>query len=79
MASVIAQIKEHLGGAKTLADAIDDYDMEVVSRAGEEVNTSLQAMNFLMTWDLVEQSPSFKRSADPNEAALKIIGSGYSD
>jgi len=60
----------------TLADAINAYDTEVISRAGDEVSTSLQTMHFLMTWEKVQQSPSFKRSADPNEAAVRVLGLG---
>lgn len=74
--SLLAQLQAHLDPQqhKPLAEAINDYDAEVVSRAGDEVKTSLQTMHFLFTWELVEQSPSFTRSADPNDAALKIIG-----
>jgi hypothetical protein len=64
-----------LSGEKTLAEAIDIYDTEVVSRAGDEGNVSLQSMHFPTNWDMVEQSPSFRKSADPNEAALKVIHS----
>ncbi|CAJ2508578.1 Uu.00g136040.m01.CDS01 [Anthostomella pinea] len=71
--SLLAQVQAHLEEKKPLAEAINDYDAEVVARAGDEVKVSLQTMDFLLTWELVEQSPSFKRSADPNEAALKII------
>lgn len=71
--SLLDQIQVHLRGEKTLGQAIDIYDAEVVSRAGDEVNVSLQSMNFMMNWKMVEQSPSFRKSADPNEAALKII------
>ncbi|KAK5130347.1 hypothetical protein LTR08_002187 [Meristemomyces frigidus] len=74
VASLTAQLQAHLHESKPLADAINEYDAEVVARAGDEVKTSLQSMKFLMTWDLVEQSPSFTRSIDPNEAALKILG-----
>ncbi|KAK5114260.1 hypothetical protein LTR85_010325 [Meristemomyces frigidus] len=74
--SLLAQLQAHLqdNSGMPLAAVINEYDAEVVARAGDEVKTSLQTMEFLMTWELVEQSPSFKRSADPNEAAMKIIG-----
>ena len=75
MTSLLGQIQNHLSGENTLAHVIDVYDAEVVSRAGDEVNVSLRSMNFLTNWEMVEQSPSFKKSADPNEAALKVIHS----
>ncbi|KAK4993011.1 hypothetical protein LTR66_001677 [Elasticomyces elasticus] len=78
VSSLLSQLELFITGSgsspkPTLAELITAYDSEVIARAGDEVQTSLQTMRFLMTWDKVQQSASFTRSADPNAAALKIL------
>lgn len=75
--SLLTQIQAHWSGGKTLARTIDIHDAEMVSMAGDEVKVSVQSMKFLMNWEIVEQSPSFRKSADSNEAALKVVHGKY--
>ena len=70
--SLLAQTHAHLRGEKSLADAMAEYDAEMIARGGDEVSVSLQSMHLLMTWELVQEFPLFKRSGDLSEAALKI-------
>lgn len=47
-------------GEKTLADAIDAYDNEVLERGMLEMDISLKQTMFIHNWDTLMQSPMVK-------------------
>jgi hypothetical protein len=52
-------------GKKALADAVDEYEKEMVPRGREEVTCSVENGFMLHDWNKIQQSPVFQRGFKP--------------
>lgn len=55
------------GGKKALADAVQEYEDEMVKRAGEEVAVSMMNTEMMHDWPRLMESPFMQRGGDKNK------------
>ena len=53
----VSAIKQAASGEKSLADAVSDYDKEVLERGSLEMKISLQQTMFIHDWSKLKDSP----------------------
>ncbi|PWY90710.1 FAD binding domain-containing protein [Aspergillus heteromorphus CBS 117.55] len=58
-ANLVEAVRRFVSGTSTQADAISDYDTEMIDRAGGETNLSTVNTEMLHDWQKVLQSPLF--------------------
>lgn len=63
LAQVLTDVKR---GEKVLVDAVKEYEVEMVQRAGEEVNVSKMNTEMVHDWERLKESPFMQRGGDRN-------------
>jgi 2-polyprenyl-6-methoxyphenol hydroxylase-like FAD-dependent oxidoreductase len=61
---IVQAVKSILDGSKTQEQAIGSYEKEMIERAGAEVRLSTQNTGMIHNWELVLQSPLFRKGLD---------------
>ncbi|KAK5155235.1 hypothetical protein LTS14_006190 [Recurvomyces mirabilis] len=65
ISNLIAGIKQTVGGERTLEQAVDTYQEELIIRGSEEVKCSLENGKMLHDWEKVKSSPVFTNGFRP--------------
>ncbi|KAF4303257.1 putative FAD binding domain-containing protein [Botryosphaeria dothidea] len=60
-------LKAAVAGETTWQAAIDEYQAEMIDRAGDEVRTSLENTYMLHDWSKMQDSPIMQRGGNPRE------------
>ena len=64
--TLVKEVTAASKGEKTLKAAVDAYQQEMITRAGEEVQLSKGNTEMLHDWERFKESPLMQRGGDPN-------------
>lgn len=62
-------LKAAATGDATWQSAVDEYQAEMIDRAGDEVRTSFENTEMLHDWSRMQDSPIMQRGGNPREKA----------
>lgn len=63
---LVKELKAAATGNQSLQSAVDAYQKEMISRAGEEVKLSISNTEMLHDWNKFRDSPILQRGGHPN-------------
>jgi 2-polyprenyl-6-methoxyphenol hydroxylase-like FAD-dependent oxidoreductase len=63
---LIKELKSVATGQQSLQSAVDTYQKEMISRAGEEVKLSTSNTEMLHDWERFKDSPLLQKGGNPN-------------